>query len=101
MIFMNYSARKVELSHVTVGLKRAVKDTFQFYRVAVKRLCEIALEEWGSLADLSGKEQLTVMESFVHGTKNRQVKYSNFDRDFYKFRQSTTYIGAAALHGRG
>lgn len=95
MIFMNYSARKVELSYVTVGLKRAVKDTFQIYRAAVKRLCEIALEEWGSLADLSGKEQLTVMESFVHGTKNRQVKYPDFDRDFYKF---PSYYRRSAIH---
>lgn len=82
---MDYSIRKVELNHVNPGLKRAVKDTLEIYRAAVKRLCEIAMAEWDCLEGLSQAECLTQMESLMHSTKKHKAVYPDFDRDFYKF----------------
>lgn len=45
----HYALRKVELNHVTPGLKRAAKDTLRIFRDAVTMLCGIALAEWGKL----------------------------------------------------
>lgn len=82
---MDYSIRKVELNHVNPGLKRAVKDTLEIYRAAVKRLCEIAMAEWDCLEGLSQTECLTQMEFLMHSTKKHKAVYPDFDRDFYKF----------------
>lgn len=82
---MNYSIRKVELCYVNPGLKRAVKATLGIYRAAVKRLCEIAMSEWDSFDKLTSVQCLTLIESFIHNTKQNTAKYQDFDQSFYKF----------------
>lgn len=67
----HYALRKVELNHVTPGLKRAAKDTLRIFRDAVTMLCRIALAEWGNWKDLNSSRQLTYLEELVHSTRLR------------------------------
>ena len=91
----HYALRKVELNHVTPGLKRAAKDTLRIFRDAVTMLCGIALAEWGNWKDLDSSRQLTYLEELVHSTRLRRAKYPEFDRQFYKF---PSYFRRSAIH---
>lgn len=88
--------RQVELIHISDGLRRVLKDTIKITRELLAYLCDVACQEWDSLAPCSSKERLTFMEHLVHRTeKNPCPKYGDFDE---KFRKLPSYLRRAAIN---
>lgn len=92
----HYAVRQVELIYINDGLRRVLKDTIAIFRDALGFLCDVALQEWDTLAPLSTKGRLTAMERLVHQTKqNPAPKYGTFDGKFPKL---PSYLRRAAIN---
>lgn len=88
--------RQVELIHVSAGLRRVLKNTMKITRDLLAYLCDVAYQEWDSVALYNSKERLTFMEHLVHKTKeNPHPKYADFDE---KFKKLPSYLRRAAIN---
>ena len=87
-IYSTYSVKIKHYNHI-------FKDTVSVYREAVDFLINVCLNEWEIIAEHNKHAQLVTMESLMHATSSRPyVKYSGFDRKFYKF---PGYLRRAAI----
>ena len=60
-------------------------DTIKIYRKCIKFIIKVIEENYDSIKDLKDKFQNTYIENLIHSTKTNIAKYSDFDKEFYKF----------------
>ena len=79
-IFSTYSVKIKHYNHI-------FKDTIEIYRNAVDFLIDVCLKEWNDLSAIEGNlKQQQYVERLCHKTAdNPEVKYTSFDKRFYKF----------------
>ena len=89
-IFSTYSVKIKHYNHI-------FQDTISVYRDAVDFLIDVCLNEWNNISTINGIIfQQQYVEHLCHGTKkNTDVKYSSFDKTFYKF---PSYLRRGAIN---
>ena len=75
----------VRMQFINKALKKALYATIKIYRSAIKYILKILDDEFLNIKDLSSKEQVNFIEHLIHFTKDNIAKYSDFDKNFYKF----------------
>lgn len=92
----NIGIVRVELNKMTSGYVRVMKDTISHYRDTVHYLADVVCDRYNEFENLSSQDSLTLMESFVHHTKdNPNPEYKDFDLLHYKL---PSYIRRSAIH---
>lgn len=77
------------------GPQKAVSETIQEYRKLLSMLIPIVDSEWDRITIMeTKKEQQTIVEMLVHGTKSRTSQYPTIDSTFPKF---PSYLRRAAI----
>jgi len=77
------------------GDRQILHDTVALYQRYVRALSSVCLAHWKTIGRLDGNEVIQVMEGLIHPTANRPlVKYSYFQRAFYKF---PSYLRRSAI----
>lgn len=86
------SAYSVKIKHYN----HIFKDTVSVYRDAVDFLIDLCLKEWNGISVLKGVlQKKQYIEQLCHKTAdNPVIKYSDFDRLFYKF---PSYLRRSAI----
>ncbi len=79
---LSYTAKIVNKNK---PLKRSIFATIKIYRSAIKFVLKILDDEYLDLKDLKSKEQINVLEHLIHTTNENKAKYTDFDKQFYKF----------------
>ena len=75
--------------------RQVLHDTVALYQRYVRALSSVCLAHWKTIGRLDGNEVIQVMEGLIHPTANRPlVKYSYFQRAFYKF---PSYLRRSAI----
>lgn len=88
-IFSTYSVKIKHYNHI-------FKETVRIYREAVDFLINLCNGEWNQIVKQQGQFRLTYVESLIHVTsKNPIVKYTQFDKKFYKF---PSYLRRGAIN---
>ena len=89
-VFSTYGVKIKHYNHI-------FKDTISIYRDAVEFLIKVCLNEWDGLSRISGNLlQQQYVERLCHKTANHpNVKYSSFDKKFYKF---PSYLRRGAIN---
>ena len=89
-IFSTYSVKIKHYNHI-------FKDTISVYRNAVDFLIDVCLSEWTDISAMSGNLlRQQYVERLCHETAdNSNVKYSGFDKKFYKF---PSYLRRGAIN---
>ena len=75
----------VRMQFINKALKKALYATIKIYRSAIKYILKILDSEFTNIKDLSSNEQVNFIEHLIHSTKDNIAKYSDFDKNFYKF----------------
>lgn len=77
------SSYKVRIVNCSVNLN----DTVSIYRKALAFLIGVVAENWNAVESITtgSLEQQRYIEKLVHGNKNREAKYPDFDKLFYKY----------------
>ncbi len=76
---------KARMQFVKKDLQKAIYATIKIYRSAVNYVLKVLDKEYLNIKDLLSKEQVNAVEQLIHTTKNNTAKYSDFDKNFYKF----------------
>lgn len=72
------------------------KETVEVYRHATDFLIEVCLNEWEQIVPIKGQNRLTYVETLIHVTdKHPDVKYTKFDKQFYKL---PSYLRRSAIN---
>ena len=89
-IFSTYSVKIKYFNHI-------FKETVALYREAVDYLIEVCLNEWDDISVIKGSlNQQRYVECLCHETAdNTNVRYSYFDKGFYKF---PSYLRRGAIN---
>lgn len=89
-IFSTYSVKIKHYNHI-------FKDTVSEYRDAVNFLIDVCVSEWAEISAMNGNLlRLQCVERLCHETANNSnVKYSGFDKKFYKF---PSYLRRGAIN---
>ena len=89
-VFSTYGVKIKHYNHI-------FKDTISIYRDAVEFLIKVCLTEWDGLSRINGNLlQQQYVERLCHKTANHpNVKYSSFDKKFYKF---PSYLRRGAIN---
>ncbi len=77
------SSYQVRIVNCSVNLN----DTVHIYQKALSYLIGIVNENWDAVKSITvgALEQQRYIEKLVHGNKNREAKYPEFDKKFYKY----------------
>lgn len=77
------SSYQVRIVNCSVNLN----DTVRIYQEALSYLIGIVNENWDAVKSITvgALEQQRYIEKLVHGNKNREAKYPEFDKKFYKY----------------
>ena len=75
----------IRMQFINKALRKALYATIKIYRSAIKYILKILDDEFTNIKDLSSKEQVNFIEHLIHSTKDNTAKYSDFDKNFYKF----------------
>ena len=94
------SSYQVRIVNCSVNLN----DTVRIYQEALSYLIGIVNENWDAVKRITtgALEQRRYIEKLVHGNKNREFKYPEFDKKFLKYPSclrratSTAAIGAVS-----
>ena len=86
------SSYQVRIVNCSVNLN----DTVRVYREALSYLIGIVNENWDAVKSITtgALEQRRYIEKLVHGNKNREAKYPEFDK---KFRKYPSYLRRATI----
>lgn len=86
------SSYQVKIVNCSVNLN----DTVRVYREALSYLIGIVNENWDAVKSITtgALEQRRYIEKLVHGNKNREAKYPEFDK---KFRKYPSYLRRATI----
>ncbi len=85
-----------ELSFVSKGTRRVLKDTLAEYRQACRYIADVVEENWDYISTIdTNRERMQYIESLIHHTRNNQPTYKYFDLRFYKF---PSYYRRAAIN---
>ena len=89
-LFSSYSVKIKHYNHI-------FQETVNLYRNAVDFLIEICLNEWDTIMNIRPERfRLTHVEHLCHlGRTHTNVKYTEFDRKFYKF---PSYLRRSAIN---
>lgn len=62
-------------------------DTVRIYQEALSYLIGVVSENWDAVKSITtgALEQQRYIEKLVHGNKNREAKYQEFDKMFHSF----------------
>lgn len=62
-------------------------DTVRIYQEALSYLIGVVSENWDAVKSITtgALEQQRYIEKLVHGNKNREAKYQEFDKMFHKY----------------
>ena len=77
------SSYQVRIVNCSVNLN----ETVRIYRKALAFLIHVVDENWDAVQSITtgSLEQQRYIEKLVHGNKNREAKYPDFDKLFYKY----------------
>lgn len=77
------SSYQVRIVNCSVNLN----ETVRIYRKALAFLIHVVDENWDAVQSITtgSLEQQHYIEKLVHGNKNREAKYPDFDKLFYKY----------------
>lgn len=77
------SSYQVRIVNCSVNLN----ETVRIYRKALAYLIGVVNENWDAVKciDTGSLEQRRYIDKLVHGTKNHEAKYPEFDKQFYKY----------------
>lgn len=77
------SSYQVRIVNCSVNLN----ETVRIYRKALVFLIHVVDENWDAVQSITtgSLEQQRYIEKLVHGNKNREAKYPDFDKLFYKY----------------
>lgn len=95
------SSYQVRIVNCSVNLN----ETVRIYRKALAYLIGVVNENWDAVKriDTGNLEQQHYIDKLVHGTKNHEAKYPEFDKQFYKYpsylRRATITAAIGAVSG--
>ena len=71
----------------TVRCSVSLDDTVRIYQEALSYLIGIVNDNWDAVRSITtgALEQRRYIEKLVHGNKNREFKYPEFDKKFHKY----------------
>ena len=71
----------------TVRCSVSLDDTVRIYQEALSYLIGIVNDNWDAVRSITtgALEQQRYIEKLVHGNKNREFKYPDFDKKFHKY----------------
>ena len=71
----------------TVRCSVSLDDTVRIYQLALSYLIGIVNDNWDAVRSITtgALEQRRYIEKLVHGNKNREFKYPEFDKKFHKY----------------
>ena len=80
----------------TVRCSVSLDDTVRIYQLALSYLIGIVNDNWDAVRSITtgALEQRRYIEKLVHGNKNREFKYPEFDK---KFRKYPSYLRRATI----
>ena len=95
------SSYQVRIVNCSVNLN----DTVRIYQEALSYLIGVVNENWDAVKSITtgALEQQRYIEKLVHGNKNREAKYPEFDKMFHKYpsylRRATITAAIGAVSG--
>ena len=75
----------VHTKNMNYETARCIGKTKELYQMALDFIIDVCVSHWDEIGDLSQREAKTRVEGLIHGTRNRNAVYGDFDRLFPNF----------------